>query len=234
MYKDIKDKIEYNKKYRIKNKEILNEYDKTYYLKNKEKKKEREKKRYLNNKEKIKKRVGEYYLKNKNKIKERDVKYYANNKEKILEYKKEYRHKNSERIKEYRLTHKENLRIYYNNKLANDELYRLSKNIRGLIRDSLKRRGYRKTSKTQNILGCTFEEFKIYLESKFEPWMNWSNYGNWNGNPNEINTSWDIDHIIPMSSATTEEEVIKLNHYTNLQPLCSYVNRYVKSGKINY
>ena len=36
------------------------------------------------------------------------------------------------------------------------------------------------------------------------------------------------DHIIPLSSDKTEEELVRLNHYTNLQPLCSYVNRYIK------
>ena len=72
------------------------------------------------------------------------------------------------------------------------------------------------------------------MESKFEPWMNWSNRGNWNGNPKKMNTAWDIDHIIPLSSATNEDEIIKLNHYTNLQPLCSYINRHVKRNKINY
>jgi hypothetical protein len=30
---------------------------------------------------------------------------------------------------------------------------------------------------------------------------------------------WNIDHIIPISSARTEEEIYKLNHYTNFQPL---------------
>jgi hypothetical protein len=86
-----------------------------------------------------------------------------------------------------------------------------------------------KKSKSIEILGCSFEEFKLYLESKFEPWMTWENKGLYNG---ELNYGWDIDHIIPISSATTEEEIIKLNHYTNLQPLCSKVNRDIK--KDNY
>ena len=62
--------------------------------------------------------------------------------------------------------------------------------------------------------------------------MNWNNYGNWNGYPKEINTAWDIDHIVPMSTAKTEKDVLKLNHYTNFQPLCSYTNRHIKSGNI--
>ena len=44
----------------------------------------------------------------------------------------------------------------------------------------------------------------------------------------------DIDHIIPISTAKTEEEIIKLNHYSNLQPLCSYTNRVIKRDKVNY
>jgi hypothetical protein len=50
----------------------------------------------------------------------------------------------------------------------------------------------------------------------------------------ELNYGWDIDHIIPVSSATSEEEVIKLNHYTNLQPLCSKINRNIKKDKLDF
>ena len=85
--------------------------------------------------------------------------------------------------------------------------------------------------KTEEILGCSFEEFKIYLESKFEPWMTWNNRGLYNSS--KLNYGWDIDHKIPLASAETEEEIIKLNHYTNLQPLCSYTNRVIKRDKIN-
>ena len=55
--------------------------------------------------------------------------------------------------------------------------------------------------------------------------MTWYNRGMYNG---EFDYGWDIDHIIPVSSATTKEEINKLNHYTNLQPLCSKINRDIK------
>lgn len=61
--------------------------------------------------------------------------------------------------------------------------------------------------------------------------MTWENRGLYNS---ELNYGWDIDHIIPLSSALTEEDILKLNHYTNLQPLCSYTNRYIKKDNINY
>jgi len=61
--------------------------------------------------------------------------------------------------------------------------------------------------------------------------MNWDNHGKYNG---EFNFGWDLDHIIPISSAITEQEVIKLNHFTNLQPLCSKINRYIKKNKLDF
>jgi hypothetical protein len=98
-----------------------------------------------------------------------------------------------------------------------------------LIGGSIRQRGFTKNTRTENILGCPYEEFKSYLESKFEPWMNWGNRGKYNG---ELNYGWDIDHVIPLETATSKEEVIKLNHYTNLQPLCSKVNRCLKRNML--
>ena len=98
-----------------------------------------------------------------------------------------------------------------------------------LIRDSFRYKGYKKNSKTATILGCTFEQLKTHLEGEFKDWMNWDNHGLYNG---ELNYGWDIDHIIPLATAKNEGELIKLNHYTNLQPLCSKINRDIKRGRI--
>ena len=102
------------------------------------------------------------------------------------------------------------------------------KNLRNLIRLSIKNGSYTKKSKTEEILGCSFKEFKIYLESKFELWMTWDNHGQYTG---EYNKTWHLDHIIPISSGINEEEIVKLNHFTNFQPLCSRKNL-EKSNKI--
>ena len=58
--------------------------------------------------------------------------------------------------------------------------------------------------------------------------MDWDNKGFYDG---ELNHGWDIDHRVPISSAITEEELLKLNYFTNLQPLCSKVNRDIKKNK---
>jgi len=114
---------------------------------------------------------------------------------------------------------------WHKNKIKTDPTYRLKKRARAMINLAFKRNGFTKSSKTHTILGISFKEFKLYIESKFEFWMNWENYGKYNG---ELNYGWDIDHVIPLETAKTEEDIIRLNHYTNLQPLCSKVNRDIK------
>jgi hypothetical protein len=155
-----------------------------------------------------------WYNENKEKLQEK----YLNNKEEILEKRKIYYHDNKETISK---RHSE----YRKKRLTDDQLFKLRYVVKGLIRDSFRGNSISKNSKTFDILGCTIPEFKEHLESQFEDWMTWENRGLYNG---EYNYGWDIDHMIPISSAETEDDVIRLNHYTNLQPLCSRVNRYDK------
>jgi hypothetical protein len=176
---------------------------------------------HLINREKINNKSKLYYELNKERELEKRKKYYEKNKDNINITKKKYTENNKYKIREMK-------RKYYKNKRINDTLWKFKDNIRCLIYCSFYNKGFSKNSKTNEILGCSYEEFKMYIESKFEPWMNWENKGLYNG---ELNYGWDIDHIIPISSATTEEEIIKLNHYTNFQPLCSYTNRYIKTNK---
>jgi hypothetical protein len=161
-----------------------------------------------------------YYLENKESILLQRKSTYENNKESKLEYQKEYQRKN-----------KDKRNTYLSERRQNDPLFRLITNVRNLIYNSFYYNGYSKNSKTEELLGCSFEELKDYLESKFEPWMNWDNRGLYSG---EFNYGWDIDHVIPLSSVNEEDEIIKLNHYTNLQPLCSKINRDIKKDNLEY
>ena len=131
----------------------------------------------------------------------------------------------------YRINNRENINSQKMDRYKNDPLFKLYSNISSSIYKSFKKileGKFNKSKKTEQILGCTVKEFKLHLESKFESWMNWNNHGLYNG---ELNYGWDIDHIIPISSAKTEEEIYKLNHFSNLQPLCSKVNRDIKRDK---
>jgi hypothetical protein len=84
--------------------------------------------------------------------------------------------------------------------------------------------GRSKSKHTMELLGCSIEEFKIYLEKQFTKGMNWGNYGK---------KGWHIDHILPCASfdLTDPEQQKKCFHYTNLQPLWAEDN-YKKKDKI--
>jgi hypothetical protein len=132
---------------------------------------------------------------------------------------------------EFKLRLKNQRRERHTNRLSTDPLYKIKIAYARRLNKYL-RRG--RCDKSENAhyfldrLGSTFEEFKIYLESKFEDWMSWENYGKYNG---EVNYGWDIDHIIPLSTATSEDDIYSLSHYSNLQPLCSKTNRDIKKNK---
>lgn len=132
---------------------------------------------------------------------------------------------------ELKYLEKKNKDILRDRRMSNIKL-RLREKIGANIRIMLKKGGYtKKNSRTVEILGCSIDVFKKHLESKFEFWMTWENCGKYNG---ELNYGWDIDHIISISSAETEEDILRLNHYTNLQPLCSYTNRYIKCDRLDF
>jgi hypothetical protein len=220
---------ECNRNYRLQNKDRLKEYNNNYYCQNKEKllssHKDYLKRYYKDNKDEFLLKSKDRWENNKEDLREYNKKYYLDNKQKIKAYQTENQKIISENRKIYRDKNKETINEKRRLRRGNDQLYRCKENIRCLIKESIKRKGFKKTSKTEEILGCSFEEFKIYLESKFEPWMTWDNYGKYNG---EENYGWDIDHIIPVREASSENEVMILNHFSNLQPLCSYINRVVK------
>ncbi len=164
-----------------------------------------------------------YYEKNKVSIRIKSKKYKEVHKEEYLSYLVNYRKNNRESLNSYMRNYRKTNPL--------DDLSKLKKVISGMIRKPLNKNGYTKKSNTYTILGCSYEEFKLYIESQFEDWMSWDNYGLYNG---EENYGWDLDHIVPLSSAQCEEDVYKLNHHSNIQPLCSYINRNVKRDNIDW
>lgn len=116
---------------------------------------------------------------------------------------KNYREENNDKLRNY-------INQWRNNKRKTDPIFKLTQNMRCRIYDFLQGRNMKKNNSTFNIVGCTPKELKIYIENKFLDGMNWDNYGFY---------GWHVDHIIPLDSANTEEEIYKLCHYTNLQPL---------------
>lgn len=223
-------------------------YYKEYYQKNKEKLKKRSAEWREKNKEKLKKLETKTCIECGCKFTtEYSTKIYCNTLCKQRYHRKtnpkkykEYRDKDKEKLKEWREKNKNKKKLYdkkyyqinkekinknFYNKLNSDRIFKLKHSLRNLISISFKRRGYSKNSKTHEILGCSYEDFITHIESKMESWMTWDNYGKYNG---EFNFGWDFDHITPLHTSKTEDDVINLNHYTNIQPLCSKINRDIK------
>jgi hypothetical protein len=140
-----------------------------------------------------------YYKSNLDNIKERHKSYYLNNaescKEKMADFKKNNPNYNKDYNKERKLI---------------DPIYKLNLIIRSRINKFFKLNKINKKNNTFDIVGCSPIFLKEHIENKFTEGMSWDNRGLF---------GWHIDHIIPLSSAKTEEEIYKLCHYTNLQPL---------------
>ena len=123
--------------------------------------------------------------------------------------------------KEYRQSIQKRVRDRQKERYYDDICFRLKVNVRNAMVLAFKKNGYRKNSKTNKILGCDWDTLKIHIENLFTEGMSWEMMGE----------HIHIDHIIPLSSAKTEEDVYKLCHYTNIQPLWAKYNL-MKNGKI--
>jgi hypothetical protein len=162
---------------------------------------EKNKQRYINNKDKYSKRNQENYISNQKERKEKQKKYNTVNKSKRKEYNQlpEVKKQNNEYSKKYYKSSPEK---------------HLAKNIRCSVSMRIREINSKKDQSTLNIIGLkSWDTFKQHIESQFTEGMNWGNYGN------KVETDWSIDHIVPIISAKTLEQVKKLNHYSNLRPL---------------
>jgi len=129
-------------------------------------------------------------------------KYYLKNRESIIISNRNYASSRPEKTKE-------NHKIYMR-KMRKCPKWRLKESIRALINFHLRK----KTKSTNQYLGCSYNEYFIYLEQKFDINMNWENYASY----------WEIDHIIPLSKGGSF-------HYTNTQPMEVIENR-IKGNKL--
>lgn len=144
---------------------------------------------------------------------------------------KEWKQRNSERWKELLRDHYQRNRkkvIERNYKYAAkrrlvDPNYNLTIILRQRFNRALKS-GYKAGSAVRD-LGCSIDEFRTHIESKWQSGMTWRNHGRGNG-------KWNIDHIIPISrfNLSDSEEVKQACHYTNLQPLW-FIDNVRKSDK---
>lgn len=127
---------------------------------------------------------------------------YQANREVISEIRRSYYHENRDKVS-----------AYERERIKRDPIFALSKGVRARVRLAFVRQGYPKNSKTEDMLGCDYRTLADHIERQFMRGMTWENRGNWH-----------IDHIIPLASAKTKEEVVALCHFTNLRPMWALEN----------
>ena len=149
-----------------------------------------------------------YFENNKPEISLRARKYRESNHENILKQKSEYRQNNRALLSKKQSE-------YTKKRLETDDYFRLKLNLRSRINMAIKNASAVKSGPTFELLGCTPDEVRIFLEAEWEPGMSWDNYG-----------EWHVDHMKPCSKFNLEdpEEQKKCFHWTNLQPLWALDN----------
>lgn len=86
--------------------------------------------------------------------------------------------------------------------------------LRSTTRSAFRRKGWRKSGPTESLLGCPFDVARAWIEMHWLPGMGWHNM-----------PEWDLDHAVPLSTASTPDELRTLCHYTNLRPMWRVDNR---------
>jgi len=161
-----------------------------------------------NNSEKVLELTRNWTKKNPEWVYNRHKKWREENPEKVKEMRGNWLNKNPEKRKEYRENYKSRKQEQRKERRDKDPIFNLTNRLRCRLWKYLKILNITKTNKTFDIVGCSPQFLKEHLETQFTDGMSWDN-----------RSEWHIDHIIPLSSAKTEDELYKLCHYENLQPL---------------
>jgi hypothetical protein len=173
-----------------------------------------------NNSEKVLELTRNWTKKNPEWVYNRHKKWREENPEKVKEMRGNWLNKNPEKRKEYRENYKSRKQEQRKERRDKDPIFNLTNRLRCRLWKYLKILNITKTNKTFDIVGCSPQFLKEHLETQFTDGMSWDN-----------RSEWHIDHIIPLSLAKTEDELYKLCHYENLQPLWAEDNL-KKSNKI--
>ena len=126
----------------------------------------------------------------------------------------EYRLENRELIQKRRADYyarpevKARLSAYNHTRRKQDPLFVMKCRLRRRTHHAFARIGKSKPTKSEELLGCSWEKAKAYIEKQFAPGMSWEN-----------RSEWHIDHVIPLASAYDEYTTRMLCHFTNLKPL---------------
>lgn len=235
MEKQNKKLEEYRQEYRRKNRESI----RAYRLKNRDKMNKqyaewRKKnpgymKAYRKrNREKLSQQNAEWRKTHRDQVLAGKKRWYSKHHDKILAYHKRYYNDNKDvlltQMRQYAKKIRPLRTVYENNyrrrRESLDPAYLLGRRLRSRARIAFTKKGLKKKESFNQLLGGTYEQARMHVESLFTERMSWENYG-----------EWHIDHIRPLCSfdLTKPDGQRKAFHYTNLQPLWAQDN--LKKGK---
>jgi len=217
-------KLEYAKEYRNKlDKNEVSEYFNKYRKENKEQLKRSKAEYYQKNKEKISLYYKEYYKENKEKVIRRNKNWVNKNKKRVSLQQKVWREKNKDRVsisqKNWAKKNKKKTSRRAKERYRSDPRLRLINILSRRLKSLLK--GHR-SKHAEKIIGLSSEQLRKYLEDRFEEGMTWDNWGQHKLTNEE--PMWNVDHIIPISFAETEEQIKILSDFSNLQPMWGEAN----------
>lgn len=161
----------------------------------------------------------EYLKSHPEKAKQMSKRKYWKHREKNLAANQEWRQNNlayaKEADRQYTLRNRKRITehqcIYMAARRRSDPVFALTQNCRGRVWSALMKYKLTKSKRTFELIGCTPQFMRDFLEAQFVRGMTWENYG----------TFWEIDHIIPLASfdlADTEAQE-RAFHYSNCRPL---------------
>lgn len=188
---------------------------KEHYRKNKKERAKKSKIYREQHKEELAQKVKEYYRLHKNEF----IKRNKLSKSRKPEYYRKY-------AREYRRTRKSKTARYKRERYNSDFEFNIRLKLSRRISMAIRKQFTSKAVSTSELLGCSFQEFRNYFESKFTEGMTWKKF---------MNGAIHIDHIIPCSAfdLTDLEQQKKCFHYSNCQPLWAKDN-ILKGDKLNY
>lgn len=199
----------YMKDYYTKNRDKILSQKKEYHKNNRRAIAKRDKVYYKDNKSTILEKRKEYYKLNKEKILDRDRLYYERNRDKVLATAKKTYPKRKKKINETRIKNKDRLNALIKLRKANNPLFKLRCYIASRTSKVFKRIFHGKLNYYDDLLGADYKTIFKFISKKLPIGVSFKDYV----------TLWEVDHKIPLGVAKTIEEMKKLAHYKNLQPI---------------
>ena len=168
----------------------------------------------------------EYKRRNKKRIDEKNAQYREGNREKTRAAHQKWKEEQAEEY--YKrpevIEHERKRDRDYMRERRKNPAFRLRCTIGGAVWHALRKQGAVKTGRTFINLPYTPQQLVEHLESQFQPWMTWENYG-----------EWEVDHIYPQSllpyDSFDHPNFLKCWSLDNLQPL-GKIENIIKSNKV--